>query len=121
MITVHFKANPIASAPHHSGTLSLNASTNHEAYAFDSTMGCFYKCVKNTFLAHREDGPAVMCSDIVWFFYEGINYSIQDMPNVDEETKLIWTLKYQPISCYDDYYATYEPLPNFNVDNPYST
>lgn len=102
------------------GCLTSTPLLNVPNYAVtdnNSGMGCFYKKLKGKFVAHRDDGPAILDDTSIWFFYDGINYTIEDMP-IDNETKLMLVLKYTQLTDYQHTYATYEPLPNFNVYSP---
>lgn len=71
---------------------------NHNGYHTNynvGTKGTWHcKLIGDEWVVHHDSEPAVVQDDTVWFFYEGINVSINDMP-IDDEAKVILTLKYQ--------------------------
>lgn len=52
------------------------------------------KLINGEWYIHHDSEPAIIQGNLVWFFYNGINMSINDMP-IDDEAKVILTLKYQ--------------------------
>jgi hypothetical protein len=59
------------------------------------------KLLNNEWYLHHDSEPAIIQDNVVWFFHNGVNMNINDMP-IDDELKLLYTLKYEVNSDYND-------------------
>jgi hypothetical protein len=74
-----------------------------------STENSIYHCkfINNEWVLHNDNGFAVKQGKNIWFFYNGTNFKVEDMP-IDGEMKVILTLKhplqneYEQFTIYND-------------------
>lgn len=113
--TIHYRANTNdGTLIHHLDpdeivTFDMIDDIHAIAYTnFKLVLHCKY--VNNKWVAHSDTQYALYNDlEAYYFFYEGVNYTIEDMP-IDDECKVILLLKYGSMICngtYDFGYVWY--------------
>lgn len=110
MISLHYETNPNSPKQDKDSMMynvPLKLGDTSFIY-FDPDPDHIYhgKLLHGKWVVHCEDGPAIIYPDCVWFFYNGVNYMIPNMP-IDNETKLMLALKYSLNTDYSVGFATY--------------
>ncbi len=110
-VKVNFRTNPLATDGDKENMM-LDLDVNEDGVTATGVMSKYTflcKLHNDEWVMHAEDRPAIIYPETAWFFYNGINYVIEDIPHLDEESKLILKLKYTQRSNYNHGYAAYTP------------
>ncbi len=91
-------------------TMLFPAVCPHKFVTIDDDKNGTWHCKlmeNGQWVVHRDDGPALIQDNRVWFFKDGFNVHIEEM-DVDNETKCLWLLQYESLTARNsDSFASY--------------